>query len=68
MLSATAVAAESLDDQLEPCFEADDPFSWWNAARDGWWSSLAAAGVAEALAVSPLLRSMTNPVEPPPVT
>jgi long-chain-fatty-acid---luciferin-component ligase len=56
----TTLPQQELDDLLEPCFDADDPFGWWNADRDEWWSALARAGVAEMLATSPLLREMAS--------
>ncbi|MFI5907227.1 hypothetical protein [Dactylosporangium sp. NPDC051541] len=56
MPGGTAAAPRTLDDLLEPCFEADDPFAWWDDGRDAWWTSLAQAGVPATLATSPLLR------------
>lgn len=53
-------AASDLDDLLEPCFEADNPFDWWLSGRDEWWRSLAEVSVPEVLGSSPLLRTLAE--------
>ena len=53
-------AAADLDDLLEPCFEADNPFDWWLSGRDQWWRSLAEASVPELLGNSPLIRTLAE--------
>jgi long-chain-fatty-acid---luciferin-component ligase len=61
-----ATAETSLDDLLEPCFAADDPFDWWAPGRDAWWASLAQRAVPEMLAISPLLRGVSQSGRPAP--
>src|SRR5690348_14801374 len=60
MSRGIAAAGTDLDDLLEPCFEADDPFDWWGGGRDDWWTLLAKASVPETFASSPLLRRMSS--------
>lgn len=55
-----------LDDLLESCFAADDPFDWWAQGRDAWWSAVAERCVAQMLAVSPLLRTVAESGRPGP--
>jgi long-chain-fatty-acid---luciferin-component ligase len=66
MFPQAPAAQAGLDDLLEPCFAADEPFSWWEAGRDAWWTALAEQCVPQVEAVSPLLRATAKTGRPGP--